>query len=128
MKYLLDTHALIWFLNGDSQLPDKVKTIIEEKGNKCLISVASLWEIAIKHSSGKLDLNMPFNELQNLLTISAIEILPVKFEHLLVLNRMPLHHNDPFDRIIISQSIHEELTVLSKDKLLHIYPISIYWK
>ena len=71
---------------------------------------------------------MPFNEIQNLLTISAIDILPVRFEHLLVLNRMPLHHNDPFDRIIISQSIHEELTILSKDKLLHIYPISIYWK
>lgn len=128
MKYLLDAHTLIWFLNGDTKLPVEVKTIIEDGKNNCFVSIASLWEIAIKHSSGKLDLNMPFHEINKLIDFSNIELLPVNFEHLLVLNNMPLHHNDPFDRIIISQSIHEQITILTKDRLFQIYPVSIFWK
>lgn len=128
MKYLLDAHTLIWFLNGDTKLPVEVKSIIEDGKNNCFVSIASLWEIAIKHSSGKLDLNMPFHEINKLIDFSNIELLPVNFEHLLVLNNMPLHHNDPFDRIIISQSIHEQITILTKDRLFNIYPVSIFWK
>jgi PIN domain nuclease of toxin-antitoxin system len=128
MKYLLDAHTLIWFLNGDTKLPADVRAIIEDGKNNCFVSIASLWEIAIKHSSGKLDLNMPFHEINRLIEYSNIELLAVSFDHLLVLNTMPLHHNDPFDRIIISQSIHEKITILTKDSLFKIYPVSILWK
>lgn len=117
MQLLLDTHPFIWFINGDNQLPEKVKRLIADIENGCFLSVASIWEIAIKTSLGKLELQSGFDRITDFLFDNDIETLPIKFEHLQTLLKLEYYHRDPFDRIIISQGIAENLTVLSRVKM-----------
>src|SRR5579875_3555770 len=104
MDLLLDTHSFIWFLNGNEQLSQTVKDTITNTSNRCLLSIASLWEIAIKSSLGKLDLKGDFNQIANFLSNNNIELLTISFEHLQQLMQLPFHHRDPFDRILIAQA------------------------
>ena len=113
MQLLLDTHILIWFINGDEQLDENTKTSIKNINNQCYISMASIWEIAIKTKLGKLDINISFDTLKALLINNQIELLTVNFEHIQQLLTLPLHHTDPFDRLIISQALYEEIIVVS---------------
>ena len=82
MDLLLDTHAFIWFLNGDDQLPISLKTLVADTSNKCFISIASIWEIAIKSSLNKLELKGDFNQIAGFLNDNDIEVLPITFEHI----------------------------------------------
>jgi PIN domain nuclease of toxin-antitoxin system len=82
MDLLLDTHALIWFINGDNQLPDKSINLIRNFEIKCFVSIASVWEIAIKRSLGKIDLNGGFEEISKIMRRYDIELLPITFEHI----------------------------------------------
>lgn len=127
MPFLLDTHTFIWFINGDSALPDQVVSKIKNLDNQCFMSVASLWEIAIKIKLNKLSLISDFNKIAEFLDENQIEILPITFEHILSLNNLEFHHRDPFDRIIIAQGISEELTILTKDKNFSLYDVTIFW-
>ena len=128
MDLLLDTHAFIWFISGDSSLPPKVLDAIKNVENKCFISIASLWEIAIKSSLKKLELKSDFNRIVDFLADNDIEILPITFDHLQRLLTLEFHHKDPFDRIIISQALAERLTILSKDEHFPSYTDRILWK
>jgi PIN domain nuclease of toxin-antitoxin system len=128
MQLLLDTHPFIWFINGDNQLPEKIKSLIADVENECFLSVASIWEIAIKTSLGKLELQSGFDRITDFLFDNDIEILPIKFVHLQTLLKLEYYHRDPFDRIIISQGIAENFTVLSKDEIFDKYPIKLIWK
>ena len=127
MDLLLDTHALIWFINGDKQLPDKSVKRIKNINNKCFVSIASIWEIAIKISLGKLELNGGFDEISNIMTKYKIELLPISFEHVRILLTLEFHHRDPFDRILISQVMVEQLSLVSKDDNCKKYNIDIVW-
>ncbi len=128
MDLLLDTHALIWFMNGDHQLPDKSKHLMKDIGNKCYVSIASVWEIAIKISIGKLELNGGFDEISNVLYKNDFELLPLHFEHIRELLNLEFHHRDPFDRIIISQGIVEKLPIITSDGIFRLYPVETIWK
>jgi PIN domain nuclease of toxin-antitoxin system len=128
MDLLLDTHALIWFINGDNQLPDKSVNLIKNIENRCFISIASVWEIAIKQSLGKLDINGGFDEISKIMRRFEMELLPITFEHIQKLLTLDFHHRDPFDRIIISQGLAEKLTVVTKDDNFPKYNIKIVWK
>ena len=128
MQLLLDTHPFIWFINGDNQLPERIKKIIADPENECFLSIASIWEIAIKTSLGKLELQSDFNKITDFLFDNDIEILPINFDHLQTLLKLEYYHRDPFDRVIISQGIAENLTVLSKDAIFDKYPIKLIWK
>lgn len=128
MEVLLDTHAFIWFINGDDSLPDKVKEVITDVSNKCFLSIASLWEIAIKTSLGKLELKSDFNKVADFLSSNDIDILPITFEHLQKLLNLKYYHRDPFDRIIISQGITEKLTVITKDENFRKYRVKLLWE
>lgn len=128
MELLLDTHAFIWFIDGDNSLPEKAVDAIKEINNECFISVASLWEIAIKLSLKKIELKSDFNKINNFLADNDIDILPITFEHLQKLLELPYYHRDPFDRIIISQGISENLTIVTKDKEFESYTERILWK
>lgn len=128
MQLLLDTHPFIWFINGDNQLPEKVKNLIADSKNECFLSIASIWEIAIKTSLGKLELQSDFDKITDFLFETNIEILPVRFEHFQTLLKLEYHHRDPFDRVIISQGITENLMVMSKDEIFDKYPINLIWK
>ena len=105
MNYLLDTHTLIWLLEGNENLSKEARTVIEDSQNLCFISSASLWEMAIKVSISKLEMKIPYKDLAILIWENGIEILPIEFEHYLELLHLPFHHKDPFDRLIIAQAI-----------------------
>jgi len=127
MQLLLDTHTFIWFINGDSSLPKKIINEIKNLKNECFISIASIWEIAIKCRLNKLSLNADFDKILDFLDQNQIEILPISFNHIIKLNELDFHHRDPFDRILIAQGISENLTILTKDQNFSFYETKIYW-
>jgi PIN domain nuclease of toxin-antitoxin system len=128
MAFLLDSHTFLWFVAADKQLPTSVKDKIEDINQSCFLSAASLWEITIKHQIGKLDLDISLTELFDYVDRNQIEIIPITYEHLLTLSDLPNHHNDPFDRLIISQAIAEDLIVITRDKLFKKYKVKQQWK
>ena len=127
-NYLLDTHALLWFLEGNSKLSTRANNLILTQPQNCFFSVASLWEITIKVSLNKLYLDYNLSELEELLYKNGIEILPIRFVHLKELIQLPFHHKDPFDRLIISQAKTEKLCIVSADTIFPNYQdIEIFW-
>jgi PIN domain nuclease of toxin-antitoxin system len=111
---------------GDARLPDRLRSYIENPSNPYRISIASLWELSIKDGIGKLRLDMSFHELIHDYVIpSGLAILPVSIDHLLELRKLLHHHRDPFDRIIIAQSIVENLTAITTDSQFDKYPVKI---
>jgi PIN domain nuclease of toxin-antitoxin system len=128
MKCLLDTHTFIWFSSGDDSLPKEAINAIKDTDNKCFISIASIWEIAIKSSLRKLELKKGFDTISDFLADNNIEILPITFEHLQKVIALPFHHRDPFDRIIISQGLVEHLTIITKDEQFANYTDRLMWK
>ena len=127
MNYLLDTHTFMWFINGEEELSAHARKTIEHKNSNNFISIASLWEIAIKLSIGKLKLKTPFIEIPEQISNNGFQILPLRFEDTLKLSTLPFHHRDPFDRLLIAQSIANQLTIISKDKQFSDYGIDIIW-
>ena len=109
MDLLIDTHAVIWFITEDKKLPLKTKQIIENIENNCFVSIATYWEIAIKHSLGRLDLNSGLERIFQIIEETGFEILPITINQILKNAKLEYHHHDPFDRIIIAQAIYENL-------------------
>jgi len=128
LKFLLDTHSLLWFLSGDASLSEKVRRIIEHPDYDILVSIASLWEIAIKHSLGKLKLAQPFEELfPHQLAINSIFLLEIRPDHVSRVSSLPFHHRDPFDRLLTAQSLTERIPLLSDDEALDAYGLERIW-
>ena len=128
MNLLLDTHAVIWFITDDLKLPRKTRILLEDNSNNCFISIATLWEIAIKNSLGRLELHAELNEIFGIIDKTGFELLPITASHILANANLPHHHHDPFDRIIIAQSIEENLLVVTKDEKFGNYDASIAWR
>lgn len=127
MRLLLDTHTLLWFYGGDDVLPANLSQMIQSPATTCFISITSLWEITIKVSLGKLELNTPISELFDFLERNQFWVIPIEFNHLLELQRLPNHHKDPFDRLIIAQALAENLAVATKDSFFSHYGLTIQW-
>ncbi|HJY21566.1 MAG TPA: type II toxin-antitoxin system VapC family toxin [Hanamia sp.] len=127
MNNLLDTHAFIWFIEGDNQLSDQARKSIERNDVISFISIASLWEISIKISLKKLELKTPFTDISKQILKNGFQILPITFEDTLTLTGLPFYHRDPFDRIIISQSVTNKLSIISKDKNFIEYGVTLIW-
>jgi PIN domain nuclease of toxin-antitoxin system len=111
---LLDTHTLLWFLEDSPKLPSEIKEQIENN-NEIVVSIVSFWEIAIKLSINKLRLQFEFQELPTILEELEISILPLSFEDTNIYLSLPLHHRDPFDRILIAQAMNSSLSIASAD-------------
>ena len=127
-RVLLDTHALLWFLADDARLGQRAHDIIQDSEIGVLVSTATLWEIAIKHSLGKLALARPFEELfPAQLDANAIELLPIQPNHLATLVGLPMHHRDPFDRLLIAQALAERVPIVSRDSAFADYSVSVVW-
>jgi PIN domain nuclease of toxin-antitoxin system len=127
-RALLDTHSFIWFIGGSERLSARARALIEERENTMLVSVASLWEIAIKQGIGKLALDRPFAELiPEQLERQQIGVLGIDLHHLAELVLLPRHHRDPFDRLIAAQAIVERLPVISVDPALDAYGVQRLW-
>lgn len=127
MNLLLDTHTLIWFLNGDNQLSNVARELIEKEINNKYVSVASLWEIAIKISLKKLNFDPDVAGLANLIFENGFEVLPITFEHILEVAKLDFIHRDPFDRILIAQGIKEHLLIVTKDENIKKYEVLTIW-
>jgi PIN domain nuclease of toxin-antitoxin system len=126
MRQLLDTHTFIWFVMGDPRISVTLRSQIENNEN--ILSIASVWEMAIKHSIGKLNFGLTFDEfIEQQIIRNGIELLPITINHISVVATLPLHHRDPFDRIFIAQSIVENIHLLSADKIFDAYSIRRMW-
>lgn len=126
MRILIDTHVLLWGLQDEARLSHKVRTLLPV--SEVWISVAGLWEIIAKTQIGKLALPRPTGDyLARKLTANGVSVLSLTFDHVRRLEEIPLHHRDPFDRILIAQSIEEKLPVVTADPLLAKYAINRIW-
>ncbi|HVV99902.1 MAG TPA: type II toxin-antitoxin system VapC family toxin [Planctomycetaceae bacterium] len=128
MRLLLDTHAFLWFLLDDPQLSMKGEALIGDSTNDILVSPATLWEIAIKISIGKYSLPEPFATfMERELAINGFEILHISVRHTELVSSLPFHHKDPFDRMLVAQSMGEQVPILSVDDALDDYGIDRLW-
>ena len=128
MNILLDTHAFLWFVADDLRLSNKARVLIESDESQPFLSIASLWEMAIKISLGKLKLEEPFeNFIPQQLALNGIGILNLSLEHTAAISTLPFHHRDPFDRLIIVQARIENMPLVSIDPAFDAYQIERVW-
>ena len=130
MRILLDTHTFLWLIAGDANLSSTAREAIEAPSNDSLLSAASLWEMAIKVSLGKLTLNFeePFAEaIGGQLRENGVTLLPIDVTHIGQVAGMPFHHRDPFDRLIVGQALVEKLPIVGRDKTFDIYGVQRIW-
>ncbi len=127
MNILLDTHTFLWYLQDSNQLSDKAAEMLEDSSNSLWLSIASLWEMSIKLGLGKLSLQHSFSELEEVLQKLKIEILPITFSDTKRYINLPLHHRDPFDRILVAQAMNHSLILISRDSAFDAYSIQRVW-
>lgn len=130
MKLLLDTCAFIWLAAGSRKLPERVREAFSDPANDVYLSAVSAWEIGVKHGLGKLELPEQL-DVEGYVTEARrrhfIETLPLEEAAAFELKRLPRHHADPFDRMLIAQAIAHQMAILTPDPLIHQYPIAVRW-
>ncbi|MEL6470517.1 MAG: type II toxin-antitoxin system VapC family toxin [Cyanobacteria bacterium J06623_4] len=127
MSFLIDTHAFLWYIQASERLSQRAADILEDHNQRLYFSIASLWEISIKMGLGKLKIDNSFHELEALLSSLSIEILPITFADTETYLSLPLHHRDPFDRILIAQAISRSLSIITADSAFDTYSIDTLW-
>jgi PIN domain nuclease of toxin-antitoxin system len=128
MMLLLDSHAFLWFCQDDPSLSVTARSMIEDAGNQKLVSIASCWEIAIKAGLGKLKLGEPSaTYLANALSRTGFEILPISLAHAAGVETLPLHHRDPFDRLLVASALAERTPVVRIDAVHDQYGVTCLW-
>lgn len=127
MDFLLDTHCLIWLITNDPSIPPSLATQIFKGDRRSYISIASLWELNIKYSLGKLELKETPDEILRIIEASNINILHIETSHILEVGKLPFCHRDPFDRMIIAQARVENLIIASRDKVFTEYEVNCIW-
>jgi|SRR5271166_664407 len=126
MKVLIDTHVLLWGIQDAAKVSDRVRTLLPAAD--VWISVVSLWEIIAKVQIGKLTLPTPVGDyLAGKLTMNGVSVLPLTFAHVRRLEEIPLHHRDPFDRILVAQSLEENLPLVTSDTAFKNYSVRLIW-
>jgi PIN domain nuclease of toxin-antitoxin system len=128
VKLLLDTHVFIWWFNEPEKLSKKVLAACEDNKNELTLSVASIWEMQIKMQLGKLRLTHSIKDLISTHRATYdLQILPIFLNHILALDNLPVHHRDPFDRILIAQASAERLVIVTKDQIFKEYTVQLFW-
>ena len=128
MKYLLDTHAFLWWITDDDSLSNRAREIIRDGRNELFLSAASGWEIAIKAGIGRLDLQAePEKLIPEQMLLNEIQGLPVQMSHALHVHALPEHHRDPFDRMLVAQCQLEEMPIITSDPQIAEYEIEVVW-
>ena len=128
MSFLLDTNVFLWWMTADPRLSSHARERIADRKNTLFLSAASAWEIVIKWGLGKLHLPEPPGEyVVSRMSRHRIQGLPVELRHALHVSKLPDHHGDPFDRILIAQSQLENLPILTADPLIARYPVELIW-
>jgi PIN domain nuclease of toxin-antitoxin system len=127
MDYLLDTQAFLWFINGSSELSERARNEIENTTSDKWVSIASIWEIAINLSLGKLTLSMDYEELISHVFDNGFKLLDLIFEDTILLTKLEFHHKDPFDRILICQATRKGLQIITRDTEFSKYKVGLVW-
>jgi PIN domain nuclease of toxin-antitoxin system len=128
MKGLLDTHTFLWWVTDHTLLSTRVQSILRDRSNQIFVSAATGWEIAIKSQIGKLSFPTPPEPfMQQQVTLNSFLALPITLEHGLQVYHLPLHHSDPFDRILIAQSQLEGIPLLTADSKISQYDVDVIW-
>lgn len=128
MRLLLDTHTFIWFIRDDPKLSRSASLLIEDAANTVYVSIVSIWEMAIKASLGKLDAPPHFAQvITRQLHENDFLLLDIRIEHTEQIVRLPFHHRDPFDRLLIAQSLSENIPLIGKDTSFDAYGITRFW-
>ena len=128
MKLLLDAHTLLWWLAGNPKLSAQAAQTIADPDNQAFVSVASLWEMSIKHAAGKLPEYIVLGKDAELtLQQQGFILIPVFYAHAYAAANLPMHHRDPFDRLLLGTSQVEGMTLVSKDEIFKSYPVQLVW-
>ena len=128
MRVLIDTHTLLWFVLNDPQLSRAADALITDPTNDVFVSPATYWEIPIKVGKKKLDLFAPYDDFMNRgIQGNDFEILPIETRHTSLLTSMPMHHNDPFDRLLVAQALVEQMPIVSVDAAFDPYGVTRLW-
>lgn len=127
-RYLIDTHVWLWANLQPERLSTTVSELIADFDNEVIFSVISAWEIGIKHRLGKLQLPFePTEYIPSRLFLNQLSVLPVKLEHVLRVSQLPLHHHDPFDRLLVATAQIEGLKVITMDEQIKRYDVEVVW-
>ena len=127
MRYLLDTHTVLWYSRNATELPQRLVDLVRAPDVTCFVSRASLWEVSIKIALEKLILPVHFTQWVRQVREAGMHTLEITDRHLETLLTLPHHHRDPFDRLLIAQAITEDLTLLSRDAHFATYPVRVQW-
>jgi PIN domain nuclease of toxin-antitoxin system len=128
VRYLLDTHTFLWFLTDDKRLSSRAKGIIEDINNVIFLSSASVWELSIKSSIGKIKFFVSLEEIINTaMNVYDFKHLPITIQHSLEVAKLPLYHRDPFDRVLIAQARVENMVLITCDSYMKQYDVNVIW-
>jgi PIN domain nuclease of toxin-antitoxin system len=128
VRLLLDTHAFLWWILGSDRLSRRARAAIGDPANNCAVSIASAWEMAIKLSLGKMRLEAPLGTfLPEQLAANGFVAHPIDIRHVARVARLPFHHRDPFDRLLVAQALEDNLAVVSADKVFTKYRVRRVW-
>ena len=127
MKLLLDTHTFIWYIWDDPRLPSHIRQMIKDDSNNVYVSVVSLWEMSIKSRLGKLELRRLLNDIVRLLRSNGFRLLSIRLNHIYRLDTLELHHRDPFDRMLIAQSLAGGFAFVGCDEVFDLYGVRRLW-
>ena len=127
MKLLFDTHAFLWFVAGDERLSRRSRRALEDDAAELHLSAASVWEIAIKSSLGRLTLDAPLDVYMAEKAANGFRMLAVEWSHAAAVERLPAHHRDPFDRLLVAQALTESLTIVTRDPVFRSYGANVLW-
>lgn len=127
MRVLADTHALLWYLAGDRRLTARARRLLAAPRTDWCVSAASVWEMAIKAGAGRLVLPAPVDRFIQEKVEAGLRVLPVEWTHAAAVERLPRHHLDPFDRLLIAQALAEDRSVLSADPVFSKYGVKVIW-
>ena len=121
MRILIDTHVLLWYIEDNPKLTTRWSDLLQDSRNLKMVSIASIWEIAIKTNLQKLRISYPLDKLIPI----EFQILDLQISHLIAYQDLPFHHRDPFDRILVAQAQIEELSIMTIDPNIHLYDVSL---
>ena len=127
MRFLLDTHTLLWWVEGTGVLSAAVQNRLDDRGNDLLISVATPWELAIKTNTGKLDARRLLRDLEQGLLGDQLAVLQAETRHVIRAGYLPSHHKDPFNRLLVAQALDLHLPIISGDQTLDLYGVQRIW-
>jgi PIN domain nuclease of toxin-antitoxin system len=127
MRYLLDTHALLWWVTEPEVLAPSTRDLLDDLANDVLMSIVTPWELAIKTSTGKLDAYQILHDIEHDQLNQQVRLLGADVSHVIRAGRLPQHHRDPFDRLLIAQALDLSIPIVSNDRTLDLYGVQRIW-